>query len=351
VDLYIWEMDIAGFDYADLLDRANDINTQLPEDYRNELEGFYSMLSNTAIDVAGDGKLSKAEFYIMNLIPDIIDYSQCSAVSVFGTLSATGSTITGRNLDWPGGFFNEFPQLQAVTVIRNGSKSVCLIGCLGFMGAITAINDDGIFAAILLSPLAGYDSTDKRSYPFDIRYALENYSSLDDVASYLTDAGKQYTFGHLVFLSDAAVSKVVENDVSIVGNRPVREYNSDFNLGVTAWPSPALDFSIGAVNSFVLNGNTDNHTGSNSNTNRWSSLISQLANYAGDRITVPELKEIISFDDGDGPDSMSTGDLYNSSTQQCIIFQPQTMTLEIYFRARNGDLEDDPVFESITVDF
>jgi len=48
---------------------------------------------------------------------------------------------------------------------------------------------------------------------------------------------------------------------------------------------------------------------------------------------------------------MSTGDLYNTSTQQCIIFQPATLTLEIYFRARDGSLEDDPVFETIALSF
>jgi hypothetical protein len=101
---------------------------------------------------------------------------------------------------------HEFARLQAVVIIK--------IGCLGFLGAITAVNDNGVFGAILLSPLLGYDSTNKRSYSFDLRYALEN-----------------------------------------------------------------------------------------------------------------------------------------SSTKQCIIFQPQTMDLEIYFIARNGTLADDPVFEAIDLDF
>ena len=61
---------------------------------------------------------------------------------------------------------------------------------------------------------------------------------------------------------------------------------------------------------------------------------------------------MISYDGlNDLPDDMDTADLHNSSTQQCIIFQPQTMSLEIYFRARNGDLEDDPVFEPVTIEF
>jgi len=347
VDLYIWEMVTGGFDYNELIIRTNNIKTQIPQDYLDELEGFYSMLSGTVDNNAGDGKISKAELYIMNLIPDIIEYSQCSAVSVFGGLSDTGSTITGRNLDWYGGFANQFPQLQAVIIIKNGSQSICLIGCLGFMGAITAINDNGIFAGILLSPLPGYDSIGKNSYPFDIRYALESYTLLDDVSSYLTFADRDYTFGHLVFLSDSTASKVVENDISDDLHRKVRVEGSQLNAGIN-WTAPAN--SIGDVNSFVLLDNANNHTGSVDNTTRWSSLITGVTNSAGGGVTVTELKEIISFYSGVDPGD-EDGDIYNSSTQQCIIFQPATLTLEIYFRARDGSLADDPLFETIALSF
>ncbi|MBN1797513.1 MAG: hypothetical protein JW822_02990 [Spirochaetales bacterium] len=338
--------------YPILINRTQDIRNQIPADYVNEIEGFYSMLSGAPSNILGDDKISKSELYILNLLPDVGRITQCSAVSVFGDFSATDSTVTGRNLDWYSGESNQFPQMQAVIIFQNGSESVCLIGCLGFMGAISACNDNGIFAAILDSPTGGaYSSLGKRSYPFDIRYALENYSTLDQVAGYLTAATRQYTYGHLIFLSDATESKVVENDVSDNSNRKVRTYTSNLNAGVAAWPSPALDYSIGAVNSFVLNGNTDNHTGVAVNENRWSSLITQLTNYAAAGITVDELKNIISFDNGNGPGFQSTGDLYNEYTQQCIIFQPQTNTLEIYFRARDGSLEDDPVFETIALSF
>jgi hypothetical protein len=135
----------------------------------------------------------------------------------------------------------------------------------------------------------------------------------------------------------------------------VRVFDSALNAGVATWLAP--DYSIGAVNSFVLKGNTNNHVGITVNEKRWASLISGLSAAALDgtdeqeKITVGELKEIISFDHGDGPGNMADGDLYNSSTQQCIIFQPQTLDLEIYFRDRNGNLADDPVFETIDLDF
>jgi hypothetical protein len=352
VDSYI-EYITAGDDvfYGTLIGRTYDIRNQIPVDYVNEIEGFYSMLSGTAVNEMGDDKVSKDEMYLINLLPDVGRWTQCSAVSVFGNLSATNSTITGRILDWIEGDDHQFPRLQAVTVIKDGPKSVCLIGCLGFMGAISACNDNGVFAAILDSATGGvYSSVDKNSYPFDIRYALETYSSLDEVANYLTFADRDYTFGHLVFLSDATASKVVENDMSEDSHRLVRVYDSTLNAAVTDWP-PVLDFSMGAVNSFVLNGNTDNHSGEEYNEDRWASIITELTNRVGGEITVMEFKEVISFDNGDGPGSMWDGDIYNNSTQQCIVFQPGTMDLEIYFRARDGSLADDPVFETIELNF
>ncbi len=356
VDSYIAELASNNTIFNILLVRVANIKPQIPQDYKSEIEGFASMLSGTTINAPGDNYISKDELYLINLLPDVCRATQCSAVSVFGNLSATGSTITGRILDWMTGDDNQFPRLQAVVIIQNGSRSVCLIGCLGFLGVISGCNDDGIFAAILDSPTGGvYSAADKRSYPFDLRYALEHYSTIDQVADYMTDGSKTYTFGHLIFLSDATCSKVVENDLSAGGHRSVRVYNSDLNDDVTAWTAP--DYSIGAVNSFVLEGNTHNHSGIPINENRWASMISELSaaadagSDAGTKISVNELKDVISFDGGDGPGNATNGDLYNSSTQQCIIFQPQTMDLEIYFRARNGNIADDPLFEAVDLDF
>jgi hypothetical protein len=355
VDSYIAEL-TDDFTYTIVLGRVADIKSRIPQDYKSEIDGFASVLSGGTNNTRDDKHISKDELYLINLLPDVGRSTQCSAVSVFGDLSATGSTITGRILDWITGSDNQFPRLQAVVIIQNGSRSVCLIGALGFMGVISGCNDNGVFAAILDSPTGGaYSSANKRSYPFDLRYALEHYSTLDQIADYMKDGNKAYTYGHLIFLSDATESKVVENDLSAAPHRAVRVFDSALNAGVATWLAP--DYSIGAVNSFVLEGNTDNHVGITVNEKRWASLISGLsaAALAGtdeqEKITVGELKEIFSFDHGDGPGNMADGDLYNSSTQQCIIFQPQTLDLEIYFRDRNGNLADDPVFETIDLDF
>jgi hypothetical protein len=350
LDSYLAE--IPEDDYGDFLTNAANIKSQLPQDYRDEIDGIASKICTGTIISAGDSKLTVAEFYLVNLYPDAARTYSCSAVSAFGSTSSTGKTITARNLDWYGGFFHQLEQIQAVTTIKNGSKSVCLIGYLGFMGTISGFNNDKVFAAILDSPIMGpYSSTGKNSYPFDIRYALENYTTLDEVANYMIDSSRHYTYGHLVFLSDPAKSKVVENDLSDDSNRKIRDKDSELNLAVTPWPA-SLGNSIGSVNSFVLSGNNDNHSVAEENYARWDAMISQMGSkMINNSIDVAGIKQVISFDNGDGPDDLTTGDIYWAGTQQSIIFQPDTLSLEIYFKPKSGILDHDPVYQTVPVNF
>jgi len=102
--------------YQMLIQRARAIRPQIDPAYRDEIEGFASEFSGGDTDVAGDGKLSTDEVYLLNLLPDIAHVTQCSAVSVFGARSATGSTITARLLDWLP--LEQLPKGQTVTTIR-----------------------------------------------------------------------------------------------------------------------------------------------------------------------------------------------------------------------------------------
>ncbi len=86
----------------------------------------------------------------------------------------------------------ELAQIQAVTTIKNGSMSVCTIGYLSVLGIITGFNDNGVFTGILDSPTgAAYSSSGKRSYIWDLRYALEHDSTAADVGAYMSDTSKQ----------------------------------------------------------------------------------------------------------------------------------------------------------------
>ncbi len=138
--------------YGEFLRRVGDVRPQIPCDYRDEIEGMASAFSGKTTRARGDGKLSVDEVYLLNLLPDVARGCQCSALGVFGSRSETKKTILERTLDWHRGSKNQAAQLHTVVTIRNGDKSVCLIGYLGFVGVVSGFNEAGVFAAILDAP-------------------------------------------------------------------------------------------------------------------------------------------------------------------------------------------------------
>lgn len=336
--------------YKEILLRMNDIKILLNQDIKDEIEGMASKFSGLNDNVLGDAKLSTDEFYIYNLIPDIVRATQCSFLSVFRSHSTTNKTITARSLDWYGGSQNQLPKLQTVTIIKYDKKWICLIGYLGFMGVITGFNDNGLYAAILDSSSGEpYSSKNKNSYTMDIRYALENFDTINETAKFLKDAKRNYTINHLIALSDSSISYILENNISKSKNssdtikRKIRKSNSILNKGIS-WK---IKDSIGAVNSFMLYGNFDNFSNREHNTKRWENLKRELITN-GNKTSNEDIKKIISFNHGKPGNFKTSGDIYNNLTQQIIIFNPDKLRLEIFFRPKNTlELPDKPIFEII----
>jgi len=350
MDSYIAELVPDQTTYNIMLGRVADIKPQIPQDYQDEIDGMASRLSGGSVNTRNDGKLSKNELYELELFTDVGRSTQCSGISVYGPRSATGNTMTARVLDWYDGANHQLAQIQAVTTIKNGNMSVCTIGYLSVLGIITGFNDNGVFAGILDSPTgAAYSSSGKRSYIWDLRYALEHDSTAADVGAYMSDPSRSYTYNHLILLSDSHTSKVLENNFSRSGtniHRALRSDTSSLNPGIT-W---GFSNAVAAVNAFLLAGNCDNYTGILSNTQRWSSIKSQFQ-LCGDTVSLAELKQIASFDHGVVPQSQSAGNIYNSGTQQIVIFQPDIFHLEIAFKPKSGILPVNPLFEDISVSF
>ena len=257
----------------------------------------------------------------------------------------------------------EASRLQSVTVIHNGSKSICLIGYLGLMGVLSGFNKTGIFAALINSSVGTfYQSSGRYSVMFSLRYALENFNNRDVVVSYITNGDRPFSYCHNIFLSDPDGSRVVENDMTAAGKRLVRGPGTPLRTNVQAWPSE-LSNSLAAVNSFVLPGDSDNHYRWPYNTKRWTTIINLLGNHSNSAVTPEDMKTIMTFYSGMNPgDPGTTGDLYwwiptgygyggGEGTQQSILFLPDTLTLEAYFTPRGGNLNNAPEFKVIPVQF
>lgn len=332
-----------------LIARVNDIKPQMNQDYVDEIEGIAASLSGLTQNVRGDGKLSSDELFLINLFPDVARSTQCSALSVYGQRSETQETMTARILEWYSGAQNQLSRLHAVVTYKNSAQSIVTIGYLGYMGTISGFNDDGVFGSILDAGTGlAYSSSSKYSYPMDLRYALEHYQTIDEVADFLKSPDREYAFSHLIFLSDPSVSKVLENNVAGRANslRDLRTEQSKLN-GKIVW---GITDSIGSVNSFMLKGNFNSHSPFLSNIARYESMKHELKS-KGEEVTLDELKSIATYYTGEGPREQTDGDLYTLGTQQIIIFEPGKLNLEVFFRPVSNELPAVPQFEQIPVDF
>jgi hypothetical protein len=350
LNAFVWEVafiveDLTGTPAGDTIKAVELITPQIPQQYREEIEGIASKFGGGSHDNPDDDLLSINELYFANLIPDLF-HTGCSAISVYDDRSATGETMTAYLMDFLGGEL--LSHLHAVTTIRNGEQSIGFVWFLGMLSSSTMFNDNGVFMGHLDSKIvnAAFSAEGKRSMSFDIRSAFEQAVTLQEVAGYLSDPQKSYTFGYVLSLADANGAKILEIDQE--RSRAFRSHNSSLNPGVVPWE---FEDAVIAVNSFVLAGNTDNHTGEPVNEERWNSYIEQLS-AAGDTVTWEELKQIVSFDHGDGPGDFleGTGDIYSQWTITIAVFRPQDFTLDVFFWPKGAtEPPEDPDFISVPI--
>jgi len=358
-------------------------SVEVDQKYLDELEGLADGLGLVDETSVGDGQLSRDELFVLNYYADVLHMWECTAIGVWGERSKTGDVLTSRTLGLPTSGCKAFlGELNSVLTVKDGKKSFCSVGLLGFMGLLTAFKPNGLYMAVLDCGLtqpkhnpedephpvivpADYSRTTS-SICFSARYALENFSTIDEIGDYLT--AKDYHWNHLWFVADTEQAKVIENNISgpegWTGKPLVRDVETELNPGVEPW---VLDdsgipdtHSIGVVNSFVAKGNYDNHTTHPRNVNRWHSQIEQLKQNLeekGGKLDLSDLESIQTYYQGDKPGSIYIGDLYNYDwrvyTAQVYLFCPNTLELWVFFE--NNQVEDGlplpPVFEKVSPRF
>lgn len=318
--------------------RIETVKEQLPEEYIDEIEGFASVIATQEVSILGDSRLSKEEIYLSNMIPDLCRPTACSGLSVFGDKSQTSKDITLRVLEWAfNKDHNEILKLQAVVDYNNGEHSFTSFGFLGIMDIISALNDDGIFAAILDNSERYYKESGTRSYTYDLRYALENYSTLDEVTDYMADNGRNYTFSHLILAADKEKSKVVENFVLDGGISAVRSVESMLSDNLL-WDIPD---SICVVNGNALKENVDTISTLPYNKNRFETYYERLKEY--EKVSVSDIKDII----GKEMPKIDYGSIHTEYYLQIIIYDASTGSVEIAFMPENGMAPVKPRFVKV----
>jgi len=326
--------------YEVLIQRALEISKNIQSRYMDEIEGFASVLSGGTVDELGDGKLSRDEFLMINLNPDIATDHGCSATAVFGSRSATGQTILGRNTDW-----GSIPGLpKGVIYSITGENQVVSFVLLGMVGVIVGINSDGIFVSNLYGDNLSaeefpYSAVGKRSVMLDIREALETLSTVDEVGAFLGDPSRLYAYHNQMFIADKNTAKVLENDYE--RNRALRVSDSDLNPGVT-W---GISDAIACVNAFVLKGNYDNFTNHATEEERWANFRTMLTQ-EGDTVDIDRVRTIMSYHKP-GDEGKDSGDIYAANTIQSMAYSFSENRLELWL----GNFVDDPQYETISIPF
>lgn len=346
VDALLVEL-AGGEDLGVLAARTAAILPQLDPAHREELEGFASAVASTAETTLGDGRLSPDEVVLVNLIEDVTGPAACSAVAVYGPRSVTGMPLTARLVDHDG---SSLPEIQAVTVIATPSGGLVVnVGFLGFLGIATGVDQAGLMIGDLDSETGPFPAgaAGLRASAFDMRHVLEHETTVAGAGAWLGRADHRYPYSLAFIVSDAATSRVLENDMTSTGPlaRTLRGPGSPLNPGVE-W---GIANAVASVNSFVLLGNTDNHTGTDYNVGRWASFRSGLAG-AGDEVTVEELETIASYHVNPGLVPWTPADVYNLVTQQIVVFDPSTATLDVAFHPRQGWLHATPRFIRLQLD-
>jgi hypothetical protein len=321
---------------------------QVPAPYREELEGLAAGLGLSNDDRFRDGALSLHELQLLSLAGDVVGDGRCSAVAVFGQRSATGASLTARLVDEAGAVL---PDLQSVTLVATDSDGLVVnVGFLGFLGIATGFNQAGLLVGDLTSDTGTPfpdPPTGLRSSAYDMRWLLEHETTVDGGAAFLARPDHGYPGSLAFILSDPLEAAVLENDLISGGPlaRTLRRPTSPLNPGVE-W---GLEDAVAAVNSFVLEGNLDNHTNVAVNEERWASLRAGLV-ASGDTVTLEELEGIATSHVNPGLYPHHPGDVYNFGTQQVVVFDPMSGILNVAFHPRTEWHHADPQFVRFTLD-
>lgn len=333
--------------YDALEERIETLINSLPEDYRDEVISFAKTLSQGEADYAEDGyaedgRLSYIEALTMQIIPDALRPTACSALSLGGEKTVSGKRITIRNLEWNTGSNNQMTKIHAVTHMKKGENSITTVGILGLLDIITAVNDDGVMIAILdvgSKEELPFVYNDKKCYTFEIRYALEHFDNAKEAGEYLVGESGDFTWCNNLLCTDEKDAFCCENatkEVAATGKARsvLRTTESELMEGL-AWDSPD---ALCIVNSFATKGNQDGFTGAEFNITRFVKYNKWVKEK--DKFSIADAKGLVARE---VVDQFVVSNVHNSGNVHTVIVDYATGKIHVAFT--KGDHADDiPVF-------
>ena len=326
--------------YESLEKRILTLASAIPEEYREEVESFAKALSKGEEGYAENGKLSYVEILTMQLIPDALRPTACSALSLWGSKTVTGDRISLRNLEWNIGSTNVMTEIHAVTHMKKGDGSMTMISMLGMLDVITAINDDGVMLGILdvgSKHSLPFTYEGKKCYTFEARYALEHYRTAREAGEFLVGESGDFTWCNNLFVTDAKDAFCCENataEVAAAGQAKsvLRGADSELLEGLS-WDCPD---SFCVVNSFATKGNQDGFSGEPANSNRWMKYTTYVKEK--EQFSVADVKGIMAHEIVDQYEVIN---VHNYGTVHTVIVDYRTGKIHVSF-TKGSCAEDVP---------
>ena len=327
--------------------REETLLESLRPEYKDEVCAFAEGLSGGVHGIEEDGVFSYEEAVLIQMIPDALRPTCCSALSLWGSKTVTGDRITLRNLEWNLGSDNQMGRIHAVTHMKNGERSITAISVLGLLDIISGINNDGVFAAILDVGSVqdeAYVYEGKKCYTMELKYALEEFSTARELGGFMVGESGDFTWCHNLIITDAdntfcaedCVSQVTEKDL---GRSVLRDADTPLLEGLT-WES--LD-SFCVVNSFATKGNQDGFTGMPHNAVRFAKYNAWVK--AQEQFSVKDVKDLITQE---VVDQYCVENCHGDGSAQLIIVDYHTGSVQVAFSNPDG-VEDKPDFIEVDV--
>lgn len=311
-------------------------------EYQEEITAFAEAISGGSHGIVEDNSLSYEEAILMQMIPDALRPTCCSALSLWGDKTTTGDMITLRNLEWNLGSENQMGMINAVTHMKNGNRTVTAISVLGLFDIISGVNDDGVFAAILdvgSVQSEAYVYEGKKCYTMELRYALEEFSTARDLGEFMVGESGDFTWCHNLTITDGkdafcaedCVSQVVEKGM---GRSILRDCDTPILEGIS-WDN---EDSLCIVNSFTSEGNQDGFTGVSSNVIRFAKYNEWVK--AKEKFSPKDVKDLITQEI---VDQYAVQNVHGAGSAQLILIDYHTGSVQVAFSGPEG-VVDKPDF-------
>ena len=225
---------------------------------------------------------------------------------------------------------------------KNEDKSFTAIGSLGLMTTLTAISSSGVMVGELDvgSVVEEYDIKEKTSYTFGMRYAIENYSTAREVAEYMTEHAREYTYCTNILVTDEKEALCVELPVTETDGMPIiRDKGTKLQDKL---PNDCQD-CIFIVNAYACDGHDETVMRQGTNLIRWERFNEW---FAGDsRFALGSFKEIMTSERYD--EKIPLVQIGNNDMGfHLVIADYDTRTLQAAF-AKEDAKGDPPVFYEI----